>query len=287
MKIEIHKDPNPSIGRIVICEEWDGNIDIAKKVVTAVCENYPKDVKTKFLITCGGFLTFNLPEKFIGIKNNKEPEEEIVKEIIKEAEKVVDMFLSTELLEKLKVCTHYLTLGIDSVKSGISMTQNYIPETHVELVVLIDVIKKQYHWTGKSYPTSDQEKTLIRIPDLNTHFFLSEYGKVMILGCHDLTMFNDRNWERTGEWRKNIKTKFRELSIKEQPIYVLQHPHTTIKVKTWYNCWKKLEETLPSVKEYAGCGVYWEEGRERDKIEDVLKKTKKGSTIDFVISQLL
>lgn len=286
MKIETHKDPSPSIGRIIICDEWAGNIDMARKVIDAVCKSYPTNVKTKFLMTCGGFLTFDLPEKFVEIKNSKEPEKEIIEEIIKEAEKVIDIFLSVELLEKLKACTHYLTLGIDS------STQNYIPGTYVELVVLVDVIKKQYHcknqyhWTGKSYPTSWQEKTLIRIPDLNTHFFSSEYGKVMILGCHDLTMFNDRNLKNTGEWRKNIKEKFRELARREKPIYVLQHPHTTTKVKTWYNCWKKLEEILPSVKEYAGCGRYYEEDSKKDKIEDVLKKTKKGSTIDFIISQL-
>jgi hypothetical protein len=286
VKFEIKENQNPSIGRIIICEKWNGDIDTARKVITTVCENYPKNIKTKFLMTCGGFLTFNLPEKFANIRNNREPEEEVVKEIIKCAEKVVDTFLSPELMEKLKTYTHYLTLGIDSIKSRISMTQNYIRETHVELVVLIDVIKKEYRWTGKSYPTSGQEKTLIRIPNLTTHFFPSEYGKVMILGCHDLTMFNNRNWKNTGEWRKNIKISFRELVKKEQPVYVLHHPHTTIKIRTWNSCWKNLERISPSVKEYAGSGVYYAKDKKRDKIEDVLEKTKKGYTIDFIISQL-
>jgi hypothetical protein len=283
MKIEVIKDPNPSIGRIIICEEWAKDMDTAKRIVTDICQNY-QDTRTKFLITCGGFLTFDLPERYKGIRDMKEPSEEMIIEIIGEAEKIVDTFLSSELLERLSRCTDYLTLGVDSRKSRMSTTKNYIPETHVELVVLVDTANKTYHWTGKSYPTHSQEKTLIRMPDLKTHFFSSKHGKVMLLGCHDLHVFNNRNWKRTGEWRRNIKVEFREVAKKEQPIFVLHHPHTTVKVKTWLNSWKQLEKMLPSVKEYAGAGVYHENNRKKDKIEEVRRSTKKGPTVDFIVS---
>jgi hypothetical protein len=287
MKVEIKRiDPDPSIGRIIICNEWKGDISLAQRVIDAVCEKYPKDIKTKFLMTCGGFLTFKLPEKFTKIKGNPESEE-IIKEIIPYAQETANTFLSKELIEKLKMHTHYLTLGVDSLKSHISMAQNYITEVHTELVALIDLSGSEikYHWTGKSYPASGQEKTIIRMVNLETHFFSSEYGKVMLLGCHDLNMFNNRNWKNTSEWRKNIKTAFRELAQRERPVYVLHHPHTTIKTRTWAICWKKMEEMLPSVKEYAGCGRYYENEQERDKIEDVLQVTRKGNTVDFVISR--
>jgi len=67
---------------------------------------------------------------------------------------------------------------------------------------------------------------------------------------------------------------------------VLQHPHTTVKVRTWLNAWSCLKKTLPSVEKYAGAGRYYEPHRRRseyDDLDDVLMHTKCGDTIDFIV----
>ena len=150
---------------------------------------------------------------------------------------------------------------------------------------LVDLRNNKFYWTGKSYPTSNQQNGLIRITDLKTHFFSLDVGKVMILGCHDLTVFNPRSKNAKG-WRKDVNEKFKKTAKEEEPQIVLQHPHTTVKVRTWYNAWSYLKKTLPSVKKYASAGRYYESKRkpsDYDRIDDVLAYTKCGDTIDFIV----
>ena len=235
----MRREPNPLLARIIIAGKWDGDISEAKKLLKDVYKKWPKEEKVKFFITCGGFIQFEWPRYITrrDIVDNKYPDDKVVKTLVAEAENCAKFVLSDGLSEKLKEVTDYLTLGIDSYKEKISTTQNYIKQLHVELVFLIDLRNDKFYWTGKSYPTPNQQNGLIIISDLKTHFFdLYDVGKTMILGCHDLTIFNPRSKNAKG-WRKKVNEEFRELAKKEQPICVLQHPHTTVKVRTWLNAW--------------------------------------------------
>lgn len=206
-----------------------------------------------------------------------------------QAEKCAREIISGGLGDKLREITDYITLGIDSYKEKISVTQSYISELHIETVFLIDLKANKFYWTGKTYPTPGQQYGLVRITDMDTHFVtLRDVGKVMILGCHDLTIFNNRNLDNTGKWRRDIKNRFRQLSEAEKPFIVLHHPHTTVTTGTWRNGWSTIRKTLPSVKEYAGAGRYYEPEEDRDRseyspIKEVLEATRKGNTIDFVV----
>jgi len=281
--------PNPSIGRIIIKGPWKGNLDEAEKLLHGVYKGWPKGQKVKFLITCGGFIQFEWPKgiSWKEVGDNKEPHMNVVSALIKEAEKCAKQTLSGGLGERLREITNYITIGIDSYKEKISMTQSYISELHIETVILVDLKTNQFYWTGKSYPTPGQQNGLIRITDLKTHFVnLSSIGKVMILGCHDLTMFNNRNMDNTGRWRREIKREFRQIAEEEKPAIVLHHPHTTVTTGTWRNGWSTIRNTLPSVQEYTGAGRYYEEDRKKtdyDPLNEVLKATKKGDTVDFIV----
>ncbi len=120
----------------------------------------------------------------------------------------------------------------------------------------------------------------------NTHFVdLDDDGKVMILGCHDLSIYNPRSKSAKG-WRKKVNKEIKELATKFKPKFVLQHPHTAVKKRTWYNAWYHLKRALPSVQQYAGAGVYYEPNRKKSKwdpLNDVLESTKYGSTLDFIV----
>ncbi|MHA1918482.1 MAG: hypothetical protein ACTSWX_01955, partial [Promethearchaeota archaeon] len=288
-RIEIREDSEPFLARVIIAGDWEGHADEAKKLLEDICMNWPKGKKVKFIVTCGGFIQFDWPKSLSAeeVGNNKYPKNIAINTLIAEAEKCINLILSDGLDFKLREITDYITFGVDSRKQKISMTQNFISQPHIELVCLIDLRKDKFYWTGKSYPTTNQERGLVRISDYESHFFdLKDIGKIMILGCHDLSIFNNRNWNKTGEWRKNIKIKFRDLAKGEEPICVLHHPHTTVKKRTWLISWNNLKKILPSVNCYFGCGMYYEPNRESskyDSIEKVLVNTKLGSSIDVIV----
>jgi len=191
-----------------------------------------------------------------------------------------------DLKNKFKELTDYITLGVDSFKAVISKTSNFIREPHTELIFLIDLKNNIYYRTGKSYPTSNQEKYIIDVEDFNSHFFdLSDVGNVMILGCHDLTLFNNRNWAKTGEVRKQKKEQFRKLTEHKKPCCVIHHPHTTVKKQTWSNSWNRMKKTLPSLKRMISTGKYHENDYDRSKWTDIyalLQYYKKGNCLDFI-----
>lgn len=286
-EIEVREEPNPLLSRIIIAGEWDGDPTKARALLEDMCEKWPKGRKAKFLLTCGGFVQFDWPKAIsrMDIGDNKNPNEEVMNTLVAEATNCAKLVLDEKLSGKLRQFTDYVTLGIDSAKERISTTQNYIGQLHVELVFLIDLRTNDFYWTGKSYPTSSQQKGLVRISNLKTHFFDFEVGKIMVLGCHDLAIFNPRSKNAKG-WRKDVNKNFKEFANSEQPNFVLHHPHTTVKRRTWLNAWSFLVKKLPSVEYYAGAGRYHEPDRARsewDFLDDVLSSTKLGSSMDFVV----
>jgi len=285
-EIEVREEPNPFPSRIIIAGEWDGNPSKAKALLDDIYARWPKGRKVKFLVTCGGFVQFEWPKAMsrVDVGDNKNPNEDAVNALIAEAKNCAESIFGGGLSDKLREITDYITLGVDSSKEKISTTQNYIGQLHIELVFLIDLRSKSSYWTGKSYPTSSQQNGLVRISNLETHFFDLDVGNVMVLGCHDLSIFNPRSKNAKG-WREQVNKDFKELANIKRPICVLHHPHTTVKRLTWLNAWNCLVKTLPSVKHFAGAGRYYEPDRDRsewDLLDDVLSSTKRGSSIDFV-----
>lgn len=283
--IEVREEPNPFLARVILAGEWESaeegewkvfSKEEAKRLLNDICEKWPKDKKVKFLITCGGFIQFDWPEE---IDDNS------VNRLVAEAKKCAKFILKDDLVKKLREFTDYITLGIDSNKNPNS---TYSREPHIELVFLINLTNNRFYWTGKSYPTQEQENGLVRISNLKTHFINLKGESIMVLGCNDLTIFNPRS-KNAKYWRKNVNTEFKNLAKNKKPIYVLQHPHTTVKTTTWRNAWSGVRKILPSVEQYAGAGRYYESDCNRsewDALDNVLKKTKCGDTIDFIVKLL-
>ena len=281
--VEARQTPEASLGRVIIVGDWTGDVEAARTLLQEVCHKWPSGHRVKCLITGGGFLNFPWPNSLEDVGDVRNPKPEALLSLRNEAEKLCRLLLSDGLRQEMLRCTDYLTIGVDSAKSRISLAGVFISQLHAELVTLIDLRTDSHLWTGKSYPTSSQEKGLVRISDLSTHFFDLDFGKAMILGCHDLTMFNNRNWEKTAGWRKEIKVQFRELARRKKPTVVLQHPHTTDSTRTWAAAWARLMKELPSVTAYASAGRYYRDDGERSTLDEVLRTTKSGPTIDVVV----
>jgi hypothetical protein len=174
-------------------------------------------------------------------------------------------------------------LGIDSFKEKITKETMSFP--HIELIFLVDLKNNKKYWTGKSYPWVGQNRGLVRISNLNTHFIdIKEIGKIMIMGCHDLSIFNPRSKNAKGDRRK-INKDFIKITKKIKPDIVLHHPHTTVMMRTWLNGWNGLKKIMPSVK-YISSGKYYEDDRPKSKWDSlitILNKTKNGNSIDVIV----
>jgi hypothetical protein len=284
-QIIVNEDLNPSLARIVIAGEWEGDANFSKQLLKDVCDKWPKGKNVNFLVTCGAFLNFDWPQSLNDVGNNKCPNKTVLNLLISEAKKQCDLLIDEELRQKLIACTKYITIGVDSFKDKVSLSNASIRQPHVELVALVDLRTKKYFWTGKSYPTTGQEMGLIRFEDLSTHIVGLPFGKTMILGCHDLNVFNPRGKVTTKkEWRNNIRKDFYEMVKNETPRIVLHHPHTTDSSRIWTAAWNELSKIAPTVEKYISAGRYFNRDTERSNLNEVLNKTKLGNTIDFIVN---
>lgn len=283
--ITIRQDSNPTLGRIIIANGWNGNILDARKILLNICKKWPHDKKVNCLITCGAFLTFDWPKSIPEIENNKYPNEKAFNQLKQAALNKCKLLLDDELRNKLLSHTDFITIGVDSHKNRISFSNVSIRQPHVEFVALVDLKNNKYYFTGKSYPTTGQEKGLVRMQDLSTHFVDLPIGNTMILGCHDLNIFSPRGKAVTqSSFRKDVRTEFYNIARKQHPEIVLHHPHTTDSSGIWTSAWNEMKRALPTVERYIGAGRYFREEGERSSIENVLSNNKLGDTIDFIFN---
>jgi hypothetical protein len=285
-KLEFSDAAFPQLARVVIDGPWRGDVPIARKLLENICDQWPKGKRIRCLTTCGAFLRFDWP---IGIQNqvdNRFPDQEAMRILDQEGRNSCNELFTSTLVEKLGACTDYITLGIDTFKNKISTTQAHIPEPHAELVYFTDLSNGNSHFTAKSYPTPGQEKGLLRNARLENHFWELNGNKVMVLGCHDLTMFNPRSDATATGWRSDVKKEFKRLAVEYQPRWVLHHPHTAVKKLTWLAAWSGLKQALPSVESYVGSGAYSRKDfgwNGRNSLTEVLASTKSADVMDIIV----
>ena len=208
-----------------------------------------KNKHFEFVITPGGFLSFDFPEGLErGIDIDKINEKQL-QLLQKEAEEVISDFfgrLKDDDFQKLKKIADYFTIGIDGFNE--SRTK------HIELIAVYNLKKeKVIRWTGKFYPTEYQKRSLIKFNDLDSHFIELNSQKIVILGCHDLKIYSPRGQAvaNPNGYKKRIADKFKSKCKQFKPDIILQHPHETSSPKVWNIEWLKVQKDLPSVKHFA------------------------------------
>ena len=256
--------------------------ELKNVLVSFVQKAYP-NMNFEFIVTPGGFLTFEWPSQFVKrIDSDVANSGENLETFYNAAELNINKFfnhIGKKIFKKLKETADYFTIGVDS--------KNNKNGQHIELIAIFDLKKsKVIHWTGKFYPTEGQKRDLIKINDLNTHFIQINNQKIVILGCHDLNVFSPRGQAKAkpGSWKRKTANKFKELCQKFKPDIILHHPHTTDTPNIWNLAWKTVEKKLPYVKHYASGIKYYDKnvGHPRGTLNKVLEKTKKGDVIDFI-----
>ena len=280
-KLTVYKGLMPVMAR-VIAHSWHcGDPDDAVDVLNAIANTWPDRIVTKYLITPGGFIVFPWPDGYIFDDDIWSPKPSNIKKLEITAIDYFRELISNSLLKKLRKHTRYLTLGMDTYFNEEAGTDGY----HAELILIIDLITMKNHITGKFYSAKSQKTTLIHHSNLGSHFLNLDGDRVMILGCHDLSVFSPRAIATVKGDRRKRNIEFRKLAKEYDPNVVLQHPHSTDTDRVWRCSWAEMKRELQDVKYYASAFAYFHwGGRQRAPLNRVLEKTKLGETLDFVIT---
>lgn len=237
-------------------------------------QKWQSGTSVKFLITPGGFVTATWPSNWSGDVSWQSRPCDVVP-LIAAAEHTLKRVLTSRVLAAATRKVEVLTIGIDVGSLA-------------ELVAIIDVRAGQVvQWTGKSYPTSRQERTLIQVANLDSHLLSVAGERVLVLGCHDLNMFSHRSRANQGPMgmRRERCDAMKSKVHAFQPSVVLQHPHSTDTPNTWRHAWSSLVSDFPSVKAWASAISYCNGGKlQRVPLPQVLEFTKGGdASVDIEI----
>lgn len=270
------------IARLVVGGPAPGTVAKAQAVLLqGFDDNWPSGLKAKYALTMGGFLRADFTKLWTGGTGSDSGPDDFAA-LIEAAKPTVNAVLSPRVLAAAARCTQFLTLGIDlGWDEGI----------HAELVAIVDTSSGAIvHWTGKSFPMAAQSGRLIQVADLRSHCFDGAGERVLVLGSHDLSIFNPKARRTLGEgsprWQrcKDLDA----LLLQQKPTLVLQHPHNTDSPLLWSQEWKQLTKQAPSITCWAS-GIAYHNRDEGDMprrpLEDVLSGTRgPRDVVDVVIN---
>jgi hypothetical protein len=226
-----------------------------------------KKQTTKFLITPGGFSLGAFPDnwnKGLGWQSS----EGCLELLLPYAIPVADQVISERVIKAAKNTVKYITLNVD--------LRAETTAAHAELVAVFDVnARKIVGWTGKSYPTMKQENKMVHITNPATHLFDLGEDRAIILGCHDLNIFNGRARanQKVGGPRHKRCQEMLECFQDFNPTHVIQHPHGTDTWKSWNASWRQVNKTFPGASWASAITYAAGSGKCRAPLKEVLSRT--------------
>ncbi len=246
----------------------------AEQSLLLALKQWPKGTRSTFLMTPGGFLTVQAATNVFR-KTGWESQPVDLARAKNLAEEAIKTTLTQEFYRAAQSKIRYLTLGVDVV------TDTTFKTPHAELVAVVDIQQRKIvHWTGKSYPHSKQEHTLVHETNLNSHLFTTDtQDKVLILGCHDLNLFSPRAFhnQSPGSMRRR-RTEAMETTVAPHPDirFILQHPHGTDTPNIWRGAWSAIQRKFPHLTAWASAVGYFNfnGGKPRQPLARVLTQTR-------------
>ena len=241
---------------------------------------WPEGLRTRFVLTPGGFVHGTLPSSWNG-RSGWDSRKTDIDVLVVEAERQLARVVTERVFQAARGKTDVLTIGIDLTADN--------ADERAELVAVFDIAKQEIAgWTGKSYPTPQEERVVIQVVDLDSHLMEIAGERALVLGCHDLNMYSPRGYANQSEdgVRRARCDEMRRKVARFRPTVVLQHPHSTDTPNIWRLPWLTLAREVPSVRVWAsGIAHYNWNGRPRAKLDRVLEQTKSaaGQVRDIVI----
>ncbi len=270
------------IGRITTQGQLSNNrfsrMEYCRHALLTACHGFNRHLSV--LQTPGGFLyDYQDLRKY---ETGRSSTYEHFSAITENAEKLVSQLMDDRPLKTLlKTKTDFVTLGID-----VFDINNF--RIQAELVCTYNTNRqKVIYWTGKSYPTKEQENSLIYCPDLKTHFQEINGLPFLILGCHDLNLFSPRSRASIskGSYKDKTISEMQALSDRFKPYVVLQHPHYTDSPNIWQPGWSGIKRWVPSARIYSS-GIHYanREGKHpRKPLQSILLRTALGPVENFTV----
>ena len=290
----------PSIVRVVVdgCtrkERQADNTKVARDRLhqALASSNWREEDAVTFVLTPGGFACAEFSDNYCGGRGWKSSDTDF-EQLVNVAQEAVHEVVTAKVLDVARQRARFLTLGVDLVgRAGKGTNHNCTKScpdscTHAELVAIVDASSgKSLHWTGKSYPVTQknppasQEHSLVQAP-LGSHLFRRDRVRALVLGCHDLTMFNPRNESNIRhpnllQRRSTMLTLARQL----KPNVVLHHPHSTESTRTWCHGWGGVRRELQPRTWASGIAYCGHEPR--SPMDRVLSTTRHGPVSDVVV----
>lgn len=281
-KITAKANDEARIARVFVDGEWQGDIDEAAVLLETICRRWPKHPKVDFLVLCGGFLRFRWPDRLRrwDIGDNLNPSKETLDLLYKDAEKCFRPVFDGRMRAKLRQRARVVTFGVDS---NYLVDDWYYP--HAELVFALDLDTGEAWPTGKSYPNPRQQQGLVRIADLESHFIRAAGKDIMLLSCHDLSLFSPRSHHNARGWRRETIERFRQMARGRRPELLIWHPHKSDTPRTWIPGLGGLRKELPGIG-YVSAGIYYNEGEKpRAGLDSVLKHTANVPVTDMIVKR--
>jgi hypothetical protein len=256
----------------------------AKAVIATVLKSWPHGLKTRYLITAGGFLSFAWPRQ-VTVADPSDPTPRDVQLLKGAAEKTCRNFLTPTLRRRLARSADYISLVADSERKAVDHGERRT----VELVLLFDLHSSRVCITGKSYP-GVQERFLVRMNNLSEDFVRTGADRVLLLGCHDLNMFSNRAFQNCNQdgWRAKRMKEIRKMTLHFLPNVVLQHPHRTQSPHAWATALGGLKRLLyqagVSNFAFAGAGRWHSTGTKHPRpLLSCLASTALGKVVTAVV----
>ena len=280
-------EDNVAIARVVVdgcpfAKPSGKNFRRARRILLRAFADNCWPGKALFAVTPGGFVQAPFPDDWKGKRGwSSQPKD--FKALVRHAREAVEEVLTADVLDAAHGRAEFLTLGVDLTdRSGKRKMDRQARGAHAELVAIVDVERGEpVQWTGKSYPVSWQERTLVHEADLESHLFRCGDERVLVLGCHDLNMFSARSKAnlKAGSERYRRSKRMRRLAKSFRPTIVLHHAHSTDSPRIWSTPWSGARELLQRNRGVrhvwaSGIGYYYGEGTPRGELCDVRRSTR-------------
>jgi len=268
------------VARLILNQKnYSFSPQIAAQIISNIVSHWPNQYQVDTFLTFGGFIQFNWPNNITkqNIGNPIYPRTSVLNLLLGNVDCIIrNNFIALLNTQTLSNYFNYLTVGIDGYDPNSNL--------HIELVYLIETSNMQIvNRTGKSYPLSSQQRGLIRITNLNSHFYQTK----MILGCHDLKVFDNRSLALATNWKANTINQMRNLFQNSNIALVLHHPHFIDTYRTFWNAIITLTNLRPNVSFVSAFRYYnmlTSSSSCRQSLQQVLTKTYHNvNCIDFIM----
>jgi hypothetical protein len=228
------------IGRLILADAFaDARFPTTQSLRLAIEALGERGFDLEYLATPAGYHTEEIPEEWSGdpgwststfdFDSLRPKVLSIAKELVRDAGAACGP-------------VRYLSLGIDLKGEN---------RAHIETAVLYDTRGDSVvAVTGKSFPTSGQERTLIRNALLETHLVELDSRRAATLVCHDLSVFNPRGRAVRKGQRDKVGDAMARRIAAYAPSIALHQAHTVERPGTWRNAWAAFRAENPMVRGY-------------------------------------